>query len=206
MNKEIDKLKKAHKQENSYLDFEICEVGISYFSLLKNPDKLISFLCKFQSEEYGKKYLEINNSEIENINLNINLLELNDKTKYISNCSYMDNDNSLYVNIFVKNQTYNLIEENLVRKILPKHIRLVVTGLEMSDLPDGGYKWNDYKIGQTLPIKDFSIHYDLLKKEISDEGQNYESLKKIFLMIEKINYTLFILAIIILAIFFVLLK
>ena len=92
-----------------------------YYSLLEKPDKVISFSCKFSSGTYGRKYLKVDTSEVEDITLNINLLEANDKKKYISNCSYMDNDNSLYINILTKNQTHNLIEENLVRKVLPKN-------------------------------------------------------------------------------------
>ena len=87
MSKELEKLKKGHRKENSYLDFDICEVGISYYSLLEKPDKVISFSCKFSSGTYGRKYLKVDTSEVEDITLNINLLEANDKKKYISNCS-----------------------------------------------------------------------------------------------------------------------
>jgi hypothetical protein len=206
MSKEIDKLKKDHRKENSYLDFDIFEIGIGYYSLLKNPDKLINFSCKFSSGTYGEKYLEVDNSKVEDIHLNINLLEANDKTKYISNCSYVSSDNSLYINIFVKSQTHNLIEENLARKIFPKSMRIIVTGLEMSDLPDGGYVWADYKEGQNLPIKDFSLHYELLNKEISTENDKHHVFwEKLFLQIEKINYSLIISGIILLIIFFKLL-
>jgi hypothetical protein len=192
--------KKDHRKENSYLDFDIFEISIGYYSLLKNPDKLINFSCKFSSGTYGEKYLEVDNSKVEDIHLNINLLEANDKTKYISNCSYISSDNSLYINIFVKSQAHNLIEENLARKILPKSIRIIVTGLEMSDLPDGGYVWADYKKGQILPIKDFSLHYELLNKEIFETSKNYVLLEKIFLSLGKINYAVFISAILLLAI------
>lgn len=200
MSKQIDKLNKDHRKENSYLDFDIFEIGVGYYSLLKNPDKCINFSCKFSNGTYGEKYLEVDTLKVEDILLNINLLEANDKTKYVSNCSYMSNDNSLYINIFVKSQTHNLIEENLVRKMLPKSIRIIVTGLEMSDLPDGGYVWADYKEGQTLPIKDFSLHYDLLKKEIFETSKNYALFQKIILSLGKINYALIISAIILLAI------
>ena len=31
MSKELEKLKKGHRKENSYLDFDICEVGIIHY-------------------------------------------------------------------------------------------------------------------------------------------------------------------------------